>query len=89
MPADILAPSVAYSALLPILIVLGAAVVGVLVEAFVPPARRRPVQVVVAIGGLLAALASVARLAGESRLVVEGAIAVADAASVPGEEGEE
>jgi len=38
-------PSVSYVALLPILIVLGAAIVGVIVEAAVPRAERFPVQV--------------------------------------------
>ena len=77
MPTDIQAPSVAYGPLLPILIVLGAACLGVLVEAFVPPGRRRLVQVVVAVAGLLGALVAVALLAGDpGRLVVEKAIAV-------------
>ena len=77
MPNDIPAPSIAYGPLLPILIVLGAAAVGVLVEAFVPAARRRLVQVVVALAGLLGARAAVITLAGErSRLVVQGAVAV-------------
>ena len=77
MPTDISAPSIAYAAVLPILLVLGAACVGVVVEAFVPAARRRLVQLVVAVGGLLAALVAVARLAGDpGRLVVERTIAV-------------
>ncbi len=77
MPTDIQAPSIAYAALAPILVVLGAAVLGVLVEAFVPAARRRVVQVVVAVLGLLGGLAAVVALAGDaSRLVVEGAVAV-------------
>jgi len=77
VPTDIQAPSIAYGPLLPILIVLGAAAVGVLVEAFVPAARRRLVQVVVAVGGLVGGLVAVVRLAGDpGRLVVEGAVAV-------------
>ena len=77
MPTDISAPSIAYAAVLPILLVLGAACVGVVVEAFVPAARRRLVQLVVEVGGLLAALVAVARLAGDpGRLVVERTIAV-------------
>ncbi len=77
MPTDIQAPSIAYGPLLPILIVLGAATVGVLVEAFVPAPRRRLTQVVVGILGLGFALVAVISLAGDrSRLVVEGAVAV-------------
>lgn len=77
MPTDIVSPAVAYGALLPILLVLGAAALGVLVEAFVPAARRRTVQIVVSIAGLLGALVAVVGLAGDpSQLVVSGAIAV-------------
>jgi len=77
VPIDIQPPSVPYAALLPVLIVLGAAVLGVVVEAFVPAARRRLVQVVLAVGGLIAALVAVAVQAGNAgRLVVEDAIAV-------------
>ena len=77
MPTDIQAPSIAYGPLLPVLLVLGAAVLGVLVEAFVPAARRRVVQLVVAVAGLLGALVAVVLLAGEpDRLLVAGALVV-------------
>ena len=77
MPTDIESPSIDYGALLPILIVLGAAVVGVLVEAFVPAARRRLAQLVVAVAGLVGALVAVVLLAGEPDvLTVSGAVAV-------------
>jgi NADH-quinone oxidoreductase subunit N len=78
MPTDIQAPSIAYLPLLPILLVLGAAVVGVLIEAFVPAEQRRPSQIVVALLGLAGALVSVVWLAqdGTHRLVAESAIAV-------------
>ena len=71
------APSIAYGPLLPVLLVLGAACAGVLVEAFVPAARRRLVQLLVSAAGLLAALAAVVALAGRpGQLVVERAVAV-------------
>jgi NADH-quinone oxidoreductase subunit N len=78
MPTDIQAPSIAYLPLLPILIVFGAATVGVLVEAFVPVHLRRVTQIAVAVGGLLAALAAVIGLALDdtSQLVAESAIAI-------------
>ena len=78
LPAEtITAPKIAYGALAPILLVLGAACAGVLVEAFVPAARRRLAQLVVSTAGLVAALVAVVRLAGDpGRLVVEGAVAV-------------
>lgn len=68
-------PEVQWDALTPVLIVFGAAVLGVLLEGFVPRKVRRGVQVVLAIGGLGAALVAVAwrwsvvRLEGPSELV--------------------
>jgi NADH-quinone oxidoreductase subunit N len=78
MPTDIQAPSIAYLPLLPILIVLGAATAGVLVEAFVPAAYRRVTQVLVACVGLAAAFGAVVYLAedGTHRLVAESALAI-------------
>jgi NADH-quinone oxidoreductase subunit N len=52
-------PSVEYGLLLPMLIIFGVAVVGVLAEAFLPRSARYPTQLVLAIGGQLAALAAV------------------------------
>src|SRR6185312_8011483 len=53
---SITAPSLSYSGLLPVLIVISAAALGVLVEAFVPAESRWAAQVGVALVGLLAAL---------------------------------
>jgi NADH-quinone oxidoreductase subunit N len=58
------APTIAYGKLYPLLIVFGVALVGVLVEAFVPRERRYLVQTVLALGGLLAALVGVILVAG-------------------------
>ena len=49
-------PTIEYSALAPILIVLGAAVISVLLEAFLPRERRFVVQTVLAGVGLVVAL---------------------------------
>jgi len=77
MPTDIPAPSIAYLPLMPILVVFGAAILGVLVEAFAPPQHRRVSQILVAVLGLAVALGFVLYLAdGTSRLVAESAIAV-------------
>jgi NADH-quinone oxidoreductase subunit N len=73
---SIQAPSISYSGLLPVLIVLGAACVGVLVEAFVPQASRWAAQTAVALVGLVAALVAVAVAAGTSELTADAAIAV-------------
>ena len=56
-------PSIAYHALAPILIVLGAALLGVLVEAAVPRRERFNAQVFVTVAGLLGALIAVGVLA--------------------------
>ncbi|MCF6389026.1 NADH-quinone oxidoreductase subunit NuoN [Mycobacterium sp. MBM] len=53
------APVIEYGQLAPFLIVLGAAVLGVLVEAFLPRRARYGGQLVLAVGGQLAALAAV------------------------------
>ncbi|HVE75101.1 MAG TPA: NADH-quinone oxidoreductase subunit NuoN [Mycobacteriales bacterium] len=76
MPTDIATPSIAYSAIAPLLIVFGAAILGVLVEAFAPAERRRGLQIFVAIAGLVAAFVSVVLLAGTFELVAADAIAV-------------
>ena len=59
MSAEFTSPSIAYHALLPIIIPAGAAVLGVLVDAFVPASQRWRAQVGVALGGLLGALIAV------------------------------
>jgi NADH-quinone oxidoreductase subunit N len=70
------APSISYHALAPILIVLGAALAGVLVEALVPRAERFAVQVSIALLGLVAALVAVAVLHSTSETTVSGALAI-------------
>ncbi|WP_262283339.1 NADH-quinone oxidoreductase subunit NuoN [Micromonospora sp. MA102] len=69
-------PSIDYAALAPILIMLGAALVGVLVEAFVPRRLRNAVQLTLALLAVLAALTMVI-LNADDRLITAGqAIAV-------------
>ena len=75
------APSVEYGLLSPMLIVIGAAIAGVLVEAFVPRERRYIVQVLLSLVGLAAALVAVVQLARElhgavGHVAVVGAVAV-------------
>ena len=76
MRTDILSPSLAYGSVLPLLIVFGGALVGVLVEAFLPARSRRMTQIVVTVLSLLGALAAVVWLAGTRELVFADAIAV-------------
>lgn len=74
-------PNVEYGLLSPMLIVLGVAVVGVLVEAFLPRQQRYTAQLVLTLGGLVASLVAVVRLAqglhgSTGRDAVMGAVAV-------------
>jgi len=79
-------PSIEYSLLLPLLVVLGAAVVGVLVEAFVPRSLRYAVQTTVTLVAVVGALVLTvlvglglprhAGTAGRGTIAVDGAIAV-------------
>jgi NADH-quinone oxidoreductase subunit N len=70
------APSMEYFELLPIIIVLGAAVVGVLIEAFAPRAARRTAQVGLAMLALVAALVTLIWQAGVQQIAAQGSIAV-------------
>ncbi|MBB1012386.1 NADH-quinone oxidoreductase subunit N, partial [Dietzia kunjamensis] len=69
-------PDIAYSSLLPLLVVLGTAIVSVLVEAFAPARHRYAAQMVLYLGGLVAALVTVVLLAGTRLVTAGGAVAV-------------
>jgi NADH-quinone oxidoreductase subunit N len=71
-------PSISYSALLPILIVLGAACLGVLVEAVVPREQRLVAQLGLTLVALVAALVDVVTLHGRSVLTASSALAIDD-----------
>ncbi|HYH25590.1 MAG TPA: NADH-quinone oxidoreductase subunit NuoN [Blastococcus sp.] len=73
-------PDLSLAALAPLLLVLGAACVGVLVEAFVPRDARHPVQVALALVGTLGALVATLLLAGTREVTAGGALAVDGAA---------
>ncbi|MEU8889149.1 NADH-quinone oxidoreductase subunit NuoN [Streptomyces sp. NPDC048442] len=76
------APTIEYAQLSPILIVVGAAVLGVLAEAFVPRKGRYYVQLFIAVVAIAAAFAAIVGLAAsgygttEAHIAAEGAIAV-------------
>ncbi|MCB5180493.1 NADH-quinone oxidoreductase subunit NuoN [Streptomyces antimicrobicus] len=76
------APHIEYAQLAPTLIVVGAAVIGVLVEAFVPRRARYLTQVFLAFAALASAFAAVVALAGagyasgKAQIAAMGAIAV-------------
>jgi NADH-quinone oxidoreductase subunit N len=68
-------PQLEYQSLAPALIVLVAALLGVLVEAFLPRAARFRAQLVVSFGGLLIALAALFFAGSTDGIIAEGAIA--------------
>lgn len=61
---EIAGPVINYVHLLPLLIIFGAAIAGVLIEALLPRASRYPLQLVVSLGGIVAAFGAVLYLAG-------------------------
>ena len=69
-------PTIDYRLLSPILIVLGAAVVSVLIEAFVPRAARRPTQLVLVFVALIASFVAIVSLHGDRAVVGQGALVV-------------
>ncbi|GAB2872421.1 NADH-quinone oxidoreductase subunit NuoN [Nocardioides pacificus] len=70
---EFIKPTIEYFELSPLLIVLGVAVLGVLVEAFLPRARRFLVQTVLAGVGLVAAFVAVVWVAGDVEEHADGA----------------
>ncbi|MFZ5848939.1 MAG: NADH-quinone oxidoreductase subunit NuoN [Actinomycetota bacterium] len=84
--AEFQAPSIEYSLLSPLLIIAGVAVLGVLVEAFAPRTSRYFIQVLLALGGVVAALAvtvvvgttldDVADGAAKGQIAASGSVAV-------------
>jgi NADH-quinone oxidoreductase subunit N len=74
--ATVDAPSITYTGLAPIIIVIAAACLGVLIEAVLPRESRWAAQTTVALVGLGAALVAVVAVAGKSELTAAGAIAV-------------
>jgi proton-translocating NADH-quinone oxidoreductase chain N len=72
VPGAIKAPSIEYSQLAPMLVVFGAAVAGVLVEAFVPRELRRAVHLLLTFGSLVAAFIWTCVIAASSTLFAKG-----------------
>jgi NADH-quinone oxidoreductase subunit N len=70
------APTIEYGELLPMLIVFGAAIIGVLIEAFVPRPPRHLLQVGLALVALIAAFVAVIWLAGTPLVGAAGSVAI-------------
>ena len=76
-PAPFNVPNVEFSKLSPMLIVLGVATAGVLVEALAPRAARYRVQVTLTLAGLIAAFVAVVALHNApAELVAQGSVAI-------------
>jgi NADH-quinone oxidoreductase subunit N len=69
-------PQIDYAKITPILLVLGAAMVSVVLEALLPRESRRNAQLVLVVAVLLGALISVFLLAGTNTLTANGALAI-------------
>jgi len=69
-------PHIAYGLLAPVLVILAAAIVGVLVEAVAPAAWRRQLQLLLTFGSLAIALAFAVGLWNKREVVAQGALVV-------------
>ena len=69
-------PIVDYNAIAPLLILLGAGVISVLVEALLPRGSRRFIQLFIVFGALVASLAWIFTITGVRVVTAEGAIAI-------------
>jgi NADH-quinone oxidoreductase subunit N len=83
-PASFVLPHLDYKALAPMLILLGAAIVGVLVEAFAPRVLRPLIQFVVAIVALLGSLAFVIWQASGFTATARGTITAGTSVAIDG-----
>lgn len=82
--APLPAPSIEYGRLAPVLIVLGVAVAGVVIEAFAPASRRWILQVSVAVAGLVGAAVAVAILAGQVTAFPDGGVSMVGSMVIDG-----
>ena len=73
-----IAPSLNYSLLAPILIVLGGALIGVLIEAFAPREKRAAIQLPITLITLVLSLVQVIRIRGIEKLDAAGSSVIWD-----------
>ncbi|MDJ0342005.1 NADH-quinone oxidoreductase subunit NuoN [Streptomyces sp. H10-C2] len=78
------APKIEYTQLSPVLIVFGAAVIGILVEAFLPRRSRYLGQIAVSVVGLAAAFAAVVALAAKGYGTTKAHVAAMGAVAIDG-----
>ena len=73
---DLKLPAIDYGALSPMLILFGAACLGVLLEALVPKRLRHPIQLTLALAAIVAAFIAVVVSRNERTITIGGAVAV-------------
>ena len=78
------APKIEYAQLSPVLVVFGAAVIGILIEAFLPRRSRYVAQLGTTVVGLAAAFAAVVALAADGYAGAKGHVAAMGAVAVDG-----
>ncbi len=78
------APKIEYAQLSPVLVVFGAAVIGILIEAFLPRRSRYIAQLGTTVVGLAAAFAAVVALAADGYAGAKGHVAAMGAVAVDG-----
>jgi len=76
LTSEFVATNISYGAILPMLVVFGAAMIGVLVEAFAPRAQRYAAQVVVSLVGLVVALVFVVQGRNHQGRTLAGAVVI-------------
>ena len=77
-PSTFETPYVNWAALSPMLIVMGAGLIGMLFEAFLPRGRRHLAQVILAAAGIVVAFVALVVLAVDNRTVTMGGSVVID-----------
>ncbi|MHB8450725.1 MAG: NADH-quinone oxidoreductase subunit NuoN, partial [Mycobacteriales bacterium] len=73
---DITPPSISYQEISPLIVVFATAIMGVLVDAFLPARMRRQAQIVTAVSGFGGAFVAVVALHGTAAVAVSGALAI-------------
>jgi len=81
-PSTFETPDVNWAALSPMLIVMGAGLIGMLFEAFLPRGRRHSAQVILAAAGIVVAFVALVVLAVDNRTVTMGGSVVIDGMSL-------
>ncbi|MFI6939169.1 NADH-quinone oxidoreductase subunit NuoN [Streptomyces sp. NPDC050418] len=83
-PVEIISPQISFSLIAPTLIVISAAVLGILIEAFVPRRSRYYAQLFLSVVALISAFAAVVALAADGRATTNSDVTAMGALAVDG-----